>query len=97
MGTNYGACRRPCDPIDDVGCPDGEACFFLLGTPTCEFPVDTVPIGGDCSYGTDCVPGAYCIEFDRRRQCVRTCRLDESTCTCVSDGTSSVYGFCQPD
>ena len=95
-GTSYGACRSPCDPIANTGCPAGDKCVRSVYGTSCERSTGNSAEGEACAVFTDCAPGGYCLVWNDVTQCLPNCVLGGDECTCRADGTSTVYGFCVP-
>ncbi|MFT5353197.1 MAG: hypothetical protein ACI9KE_000395 [Polyangiales bacterium] len=96
VGTSYGVCRSPCDPIANTGCSEGNKCVHSAYGESCEQPTGNAGPEEACTIFTGCAPGGYCIRWNGTTQCLPVCLLADSACTCRADGTSDVYGFCVP-
>lgn len=70
-----------CNPLLEVGCPDGWACVMELFPSTvltsCH-PEGVHSVGGDCSDGGGCVMGSGCYQVSEGvSQCLEYCELTE--------------------
>jgi len=82
-GNGDSFCSQKCS--GDSQCPGTDKC--ALGT--CS-PIGSVPFGGPCQSGTDCL-GALCKGFGATRYCTKTCAADTD---CPGNATCLTAGYC---
>ncbi len=92
-----------CDPVHNIGCPDGLVCYLQGNSFECACP-GFVPVGGGCDHSTECGVGTACVAGPAPSTvtmptCATVCDIAAPNCPhntpeCDSIGLPAPYGFC---
>jgi len=77
-------CVAPCLPLEQTGCPQGQACYYGTKGAGCA-PIGSKQPGDTCAHANDCVKGSDCITLGSTFIC-------SSFCSTASGGTPSCSG-----
>ncbi len=102
----WGFCRDGCDPIQQTGCNNGEACYFSdpdQGSTLC-WATGTIAENSACDSTTMCVPGSDCVvqagtnpfEYYCRRYC-DTAHPCDTGFQCIQTEASGLLKMCFPN
>lgn len=93
--TGLAFCQKSttCLPLEQTGCPDGQACYFGDKGAVCA-PTGTSPPGGSCNRANDCAKGSTCLILPPG-VCSSFCSTASGAATTCT-GSSTGGNLCSP-